>query len=439
MPRIRRTVGATTGFLALALLLTAAAAQEPAAPQDKPEAKPKVKKAAPPAEKEGPASTTMYLFLRTGPDEDEAEVRINLKKALTASGAKYVGEPKLKPVSPTFYDELAGLAEQAGPAAGVAGATDLAVRRLPAQGAVYELTLDPAQVLKKLTVRYKSGGPAKAYVPEAPKAGDEKKPPLVLIVPGRYAFTPEAGDTPADYDAEVAQFGKPDETKTAPWPATDKHFVVTLQKFVGNRELLFDKLRDPDVVPNPFNVKRADDLLFAFASLNSTADDTGDDAVGVDNVTIAAENLKSSRVKRVWAYYPLDEAGMKDAVAKFRDPKMTSEALSQEVRKNQVKAGAAASLKADDGPKWYELTLPEDNPRGRFSRTIKVENLFDLAAKYRMIGKLIVWEFDDGTNPPAAIRTQHPKAEAGKVFALDRFDASWQANVKQARDRDGKK
>jgi hypothetical protein len=428
MPRFRGPLGVAVGFLIAALV---AAAQEP------PEPKPLPRSAA--VGKDGPATTTMYLFLRTGPDEREDEIRLALGKALTASGAKYSGEPRLRSVSPTFYEELSSLVDNALPAAPVV-AGDVGVRRLAAPGAVYELTVDAAQVITKLTVRYKSGE-AKEYVPVAPKAGGEaeKAPPLVLIVPGRYALAVEPGQTPVEYDATLAEFGKKDEVKTAKWPVADKHFVVTLKDFVGSREAVFEKLRDARVVPVPFDVKRADDLLFAFASLNSTAETAEGDRVGTDGVYLTAENLKNSRVRRVWAYYPLDEAGMAKAVEQFRDPKFNSETLSAEIRKNAVPAGKdAPEVKADDPPRWYELTQT-DGPQGPFSRRIPVENLFELASKYKTIGKLLVWEFDDGTNKPAAIRTQHPKSEVGRVYALDRFDAAWQANVKRALDRNGKK
>jgi hypothetical protein len=377
----------------------------------------------------------MYLFLRTGPDENDADILIDLKSALKASMSKYVGDVKLKPVSPTFYDELLGLVDQAAPPAVASG--DVAVRRLPAQGAVYELAIGDAQVLKKLTVAYKSGA-KKEYVPEARKDGDEKKPALVLIVPGRYAFTPDAGEVPGEYAAEVAEIGAKDKTITAAWPVSDKHFVVTLQKFEGNREQLFAKLRDLNVVPTAYEVKRSDDLLFAFASLKSTADVTDGDLVTFDSINLSVENLKNSKVRRVWAYYPLDEEGMKTAIAKFRDPKLNRESLCEEIRKSAVPLGTAASIKADDPPKWYELALPPDKPAARFGRTIAVDNLFDLAAKYRTVGKLIVWEFQDADGKPQAIPTQHPKAELGKVTALDRFDANWQAQVKQALDRQKK-
>ena len=428
MPRTRLAVGASTLLVALALGL-AAVAQVPKDPL-----KPKGPTASR-AEAEGPATTTMYLFLRTGPDENDADILIDLKSALKASMSKYVGDVKLKPVSPTFYDELLSLVDQAAPAAVAAG--DVTVRRLPAQGAVYELAIGDGQVLKSLSVKYKSGL-TKEYVPEARKEGEEKKAALQLIVPGRYAFAPDAGETPTEYTATVAEIGKPDAPVTAAWPVADKHFVVTLQKFEGNREQLFAKLRDLNVVPTAYEVKRSDDLLFAFASLKSTADSTEGDLVGFDAIGLSVENLKNSKVKRVWAYYPLDEEGMKAALAKFRDPKFNRESLCEELRKTAVPVGAVASIKTDDPPKWYELSLPADKPTGRFFREVKVSNLFDLAAKYRTVGKLIVWEFQEGDSKPQAIPTQHPDAKLGKVTVLERFDANWQAQVKQALERQKK-
>ena len=382
-------------------------------------------------DKAGPASTTLYLFLRTGAEEDEAEVLITLNRAVTKSGSRYAGKLKLNPVSPTFYEELLRLVDQAAPAAPVV-AGEVSIRRILAQGAVYEIAVGPRQLLTKLSVVYKSGA-KKEYVPAAPSAG-EAKPGLVLIVPGKYAFTPEPGDVPVEHAAEVSEAGKPAETKSAKWPVPDKHYVVTMDKFEGNRELLFAKMSDKIAVGNAFAVKRSDDLLFAFASLNASAENPDGDTVTLDSVTLSAENLKSDNVRRAWAYFPLDAETMKEAVATFRDKKMNSEVLCQEIRKNAVKVGAEASVKADEAtPRWYELALPPNDPRGRFSRTIKADSVLDLAKKYGTVGKLIVWEFDDGVSPPVALMTQHPDATVGKVLALDRLDAAWQANINQLR------
>ncbi|OWK36462.1 hypothetical protein FRUB_09025 [Fimbriiglobus ruber] len=424
------------------MIVSVAPSQAPKAkdadgPKDGAEPKPKVKAAAPaPAvplggAAEGPPSTTLYLFLATGADEREDEIVIALSNALKASEAKFVGELKLKAISPGFYQELRSLVDQVAPAAEADG---LGVRRLPSRGNDYELTIEPTQVMKKLTVTYKAAG-KKEYVPAGP---GEKDAPLVLIVPGRYAFSPQANDLPLEYAADVAEIGKKDESKSGQWPATDKHYVVTLPKFVGNREQLFEKLKDNKVVANAFNVKRSDDLLFAFASLNSTADDGEGDTFGADFVVVSAENLKNSNVRRVWVYYPLDEAALKEAVAKFRDPKLNSQTLCQEIRKEAVPFDQAAAVKADDPPRWYELQLPRDNPGGRFARKIMVDNLFEMAGKYKTLGRLIVWEFDNGLTPPSAISTNHPKPEVGKVWALDREDKDWGIKVKKATERNKK-
>jgi len=425
MPRTRLAVGVAVGLVALTLTLAGNA-------QDKPPLK---KSAAPPAraEKDGPASTTMYLFLRTGPDENDADIRNDLVNALKAAEAKYTGEVKLKAVSPTFYDELLSLVDQAAPAAAAAG--DVAVRRLPAQGVVYELTIGDAQVLKKLTVKYKSGL-SKEYVAEARKDGDDKKSPLVFIVPGRYAFTPEVNETPVEYAAEVAEIEKPDATLKSPWPVSDKHFVVTLQGFEGNREVLFSKLRDGNVVPALYEVKRSDDLLFAFASLKSIAGEVKEEDVGPNYVGLNAESLKTGKAKRAWVYYPLNGTELAAAVEKFRDPKYNRESLCEEIRKAAVPLGNAPPLKTDEPAKWYELG--PDAEFGGFYRKVEVENLFDLAAKYPTIGKLIVWEFDNGMTKPQAIPVLTPKAELGKVNVLERLNTSWQAKVKAALERQKK-
>jgi hypothetical protein len=415
MSRSRRPIPRTIGLVALLVVMGAALFAQ----DREPTVRPKLM-----GDK---ANTTLYLFLRTGPDENEKTILKDLKSALDASFAKYSGELKLKTVSPGFYDELAGLADQAG--AAPTAADGPMIRRIAAQETMYELSMDPAQNLKLLSVKFKGADKPAEYKPGRP--GD--KTPLTLIVPGKYAFSPPAGSTPMEYTMTLEELGKADTTKTAPWPAADKHFVVTLKNFVGDQEQLFAKLRDKSVVPNVFDVKRSEDLLFAFASLNSTAEGIGEDTITNDRITLGAENLKTSDVRRVWALYPLLEKDVQSELEKFS--KFDSVQLGEEIRKNSVPVGSLPNVSPDEPAKWYELQMPPNTNNSRFVRELKVDNLFDFAAKYPTIGKLLVWEFDNGTGNQRAIQVVNPKKGDSRTFVLDRMDTTWQNKVKQAKEK----
>jgi len=431
MPRLRLQIVTAIGFVTLIATTLLFAQENTPSGQKKAEPLPK---AAPADPKRLPGesnpSTTLYLVLLTGPDEFSDDIVMNVKKALTYTRATYAGEPKIKAVSPTFFEEFADLIDQAS-TVGAAAEDVLGVKRLSSREVVYELTIDPSQILKKLEVTYKSGK-KEEYEP----AGPGEKSALTLIVPGKYAFTPLVGDTPKTYGVTVGEFGKKDATKTANWPITSKYFVLTLKNFVGNKDALFAALGNPGVVANPFKVKRGDDLQFAFASLNSTAAEIDEDPIGIDGIRLTAENLPNSVVRRVWCYFPLDEEGVKKAIEEFRKDGLRSVSMSKEIRKNSDPAtNAKATINDSDAPKWYELaTAPaaEAGPRVGFVRELRVDNLRKLYDRYKTLYKFMVWEFDNGTAAPEAIAIQHPKTEIGRVYAIERELQGWRRKAEAA-------
>ena len=379
------------------------------------------------AGKGGTGNTTFYLVLRTGPNEVDSDILDNLTTVLEVSKATYEGKPKIKAVSPVFFEEFAELIDQAAPPANV-GDGKLSVKRLAARETSYELSIEPTEVLTKLIVTYKS----KKTVEYKPAGPAEKNPPLVATAPGRYAFTPPAGEIPASYILEINEFGKPDSVKKGEWPESNKYFVVTLKKFVGDKDVLFANLRNKKYVPNAFDVKRADDYLFAFADLNTTVAKTGPGIVSIDAITLNAEDLAESEVSRVWMYFPVDDEGIKKAVEKFRAEGMRGKELSEAIQANFSPATDGKAVLNDiDGPKWYELPrVPKENATKSvgFARTFTVDSLRKFYDKYKTLNQLIVWEFQNGTTK-AAIKVQHPKQEIGTVFALDREWPGWKIEV----------
>lgn len=410
MSGLRRRLRPPVRGLAVAALLfgCAALAQEPRRP------------GAPPA-----PGKTLYLVLRTGPEETEKGVLATLKQGVEKSGAKTAGEPTIRLVSPAFYEEFQALVDRAGPPAAAADGA-VSIRQLPSRDAVFEIKLERAQLLKQLRVEYKEGG-VKKYTPEA--AGG--KSPLVLTVPGRYAFTPPADATPVSCEGDVAEVGKPDTTFKQDWPRGDKFFVVTIRNFVGEQKKLFEVIQDKAQVANPLdNVALEGNLEFAFATLNSSAPLPGDDELDAEsNLKLTVETVPRRSPKRVWVYFPLDEAGLKAARDSYR--KFGSVELPAEVRKDRVPAGEAATIDPQTAAKWYELPA-EPTPAGtdpaRFTRKVKLDDVAGLAEKYPQLWMLVVWEFDTGT--PEAIQVKHPKDD--RVYVLERERPGWQKIVQKA-------
>ena len=373
-----------------------------------------------------PPETTVYLILRTGPNETPEGILGTLKLGIEKSGAAIAGEPTIKTVSPAFLEEFEALVDQASGGPVVAAKDGASIRLLPSRETVYEVKLAPTQILKTLAVTYEKAG-EKVYSPTAPGG----KSPLVLTVPGRYAFTPEPADNPTAYAAAVAELGKPDTELKGKWPAADKCFVVTLRNFRGDRKVLFDTIQNPKLVANPLkNVRLGNDLVFAFASLNSDAAKRKRGRITENNeLVVTIETLPDRNPKRVWVYFPLDETQMAAAREKYQ--KFGVDTLPGEIRKDAVPADRVATVGPKDAPKWLEL--PAGTP-GEFRRTIKLTDPVGLAKTYPALWMLVVWEFDNGT--PQIIKVQDPKGEPAVVLGQE-FD-DWQKDIQAATRRPAK-
>ncbi len=438
-PRPTRRVRVAVALVAA--LLTAAPAAALAPPTDP--LAPKVNPSPDtPAAGRAPADTTLYLMLRTGPKETEQAILETISKGLAAQKTNTAGKPTIRSISPAVYAELTALVNQATDGPTVESAGGASVKPMLTRDTLFEVKIDSNQTLKTFRVTYQKAGP-KDYAPTAAGAAA----PLVLIVPGRYAFRPEAGDTPTAYELVVADLGKPDATIKAPWPVSDKFFVVTVRNFSGNKEELFKVIQDPDKVANPLdNVQVGSDFLFAFAGLNSSAGKARGGIREDNTLELYAEKIEKRSVKRVWALFPLDEKGLADQKDKLG--KLSGGQLSAEVRKaNPVRvtdeglAGKAFPQVAPADPaKWYELLLPKvvSGSPGQerttlgdtFQARVRLTDLPAMAAKYPNLWTLYVWEFDDGSQQEA-IQVQVPNTD-DRAYFLPREQPNWQRNVSDA-------
>jgi len=367
-------------------------------------------------------TTTLYLVVRTGPKEEKDDILETLKTGLKKSLSSTATPPTIRPVSPAFFEEFAALVDKA---AGneVADAKDgMSIKMLPSVNALYELKVLPTQVLKELRVTYLKAG-LKTYTPAAPGAKVGTGGSLILIVPGRYAFTPEPGLSPASYEADVAELGQPDGVQKGAWPAGDKFFVVTMRDFKGNRDAMFAVIQDPKQVANPLDsVQLGNDLLFAFAGLNSTkVKPNGPISDGF--LTVTVPTVPKRTPKRVWVYFPLDEKTLPEAKEKYKE--FDRNQLPVEIRKTSVAATIQdAKVGPKDPPRWFELSGEGAPPGGeptQFSRRIKLDGMSELTEKYPRVWMLQVWEFDDGK--PQAIMVEHPKED--RVTALEAELQGW--------------
>lgn len=381
---------------------------------------------------DGITPKTLYLVLRTGPNETETEIQSKLRRGIDHVGAIIDGDPRIRPVSGAFVEELEALADRAGAVAAGEEKDGISLRYLPSRDSAYEIKIPPTQVLRKLKVTYQKAG-EKEYVPASPG----EKGPLFLSVSGRYAFTPEPGDIPLKYEGEVSEFGKPDSNFQREWPKSDKFFVVTMKNFRGNKDALFRAIQDKDVVPNPFKLyDEKADLMFAFASLNSTVGRPGRSAINERNeLLLSVETLPNESPKRAWVYLPLDEESAQKALEEYR--KFNTLELPQEIRKSAVRFPFQAALGVQDTPKWHEVPMKFPPRPTEFERVVKLNGLRELGLKYPKMYMLVVWEFDSERpgSKPEAILVEDKAEKSGRVTVMKRELADWGQGVQDALKR----
>jgi len=372
----------------------------------------------------------VYLVLKADPTETEETIRKMLKKAIKLAAAT-IDEPlTVKAVSPGFFEEFQALVDKAG-GAPLVDPKNGPIRLIPSRDVIYEIKLSPSQLLTELRVTYSKGG-LKKY--NAKGEGTA----LRLTAPGRYAFTPEAGDTPLKYEVDVAELRKPNVTLDGVWPQEDRYFVATLRNFRGSQKDLFDVFKKPGNFPNRIDVEKLqNDMVFAFASLKAqVALRKGKVRISQNELILTMDTLRNTDPKRVWVYFPLRKEKDKDEVAaklaEYR--KYSAEQLVTEIRKTSVKLNEAGSIGPDDPPRWFELpprldSGPPDGPYEEYQRTIRLADIPKLAEKYPSAWFLVVWEFDDGTTQEA-IRTADEKGNP--VYVLEQELPDWSKEIKNA-------
>jgi hypothetical protein len=103
---------------------------------------------------------------------------------------------------------------------------------------------------------------------------------------------------------------------------------------------------------------------------------------------------------------------------------------AKKVDAGETRPGAASpayTLDAVDKARWFELT---PNGEGRFSARITLKNPRKLLSDYPIASRLLVFEFDDGTSDPEAIRVKDADGREGYVISQP-IDA-WGPGVKEA-------
>lgn len=370
-----------------------------------------------------PGETTLYMMVRAGAHLSEVQLKNTLTRGLDKALCTIDGQPHIRQVSPYIFEELEAITSRTAKAVSTATPEHTVIRRLPVRDqGMWEFHLtSPSQVLKKLSITYKSAG-KKEYTPVGPQEKGEVK----LIVPGSYAVKLEPNDEPVSYEAEVVDLGAESTKMEGKWPAMDRCYVVTMNNFRGSRDRLFRIIQDPREVPNPLDsVRLGSDLVFVFANMDANAAALEGDQVSGNSLVVNVPAARNRATARVWMLFPLTESEMKAKLKELRDIK-DDEKLAKLIRESSVKASTDHTVGPDTPPRWLELP---DHGLGRsFRRVIPLRDFKGLLDKYPSVWRILVWEYDDGK--PAAIQVEHPVLRT-PVLAVEKDIKEWPTALRE--------
>lgn len=415
MPLHFRTACAGAWLAALTLLSVASAQPPTAGPQE------------PAVSRLGRAGeTTLFMLVRTGPHLTPESLKGTLQDGLAAARCTIDGEPLIRPVNPAVFEEIESLASQAaeatqgGPVKPTSG-----IRRMASRDLLWEFRLaSPSQILKRLTVKYRSTD-GREYTKEYTPAGPADEGPLTLVAPGVYALKPEA-DTPVSYDAEIVALGQPAQKMEGKWPSSDRHYVITLRNFRGDKDYLFHMLQDPSKVANPLDsIRLGSDLVFVFANLEATGAEEDDDVIAGNNLILGAPGPRGGHASRGFILFPLTEAGMKENLEKYRKI-LDSRDLITKVREEATFVNQSSEIGPDTPPRWIELPRL---PNGRYRREVPLRDFAGLLEKYPRVYGLVVWEFENDAGVRRAIQMKLPGG--GLSMVREKEVLNWSNSLKE--------
>lgn len=380
-----------------------------------------------PAGTQGNTKRTLYLLLRTSPDQTEDVILQTIKNGLREAKLQIRGEPIIRTISPAFVEEIQRLlpdsplqVEAADDAKGTEG--KLSIHSLSEN--IYEVQLPSNKyVLKELSVEF-ADGTTQTYKVSSPK--DKRPPILELKYPGSYIFRPQGQVVPKKCTARVLD-ANGERSFTADWPIQNKAYLIILRDFEGNLDKLFDIVRDRKKVANPIDVRSLDQHLFAIASVGLEPE-IGPVIRG-NALYDRVPDLKTRNVKHVWICLPLranDVDKQIEGLLKHPDVKNVPVDLPRVIQKNLVPASETAKLNKGiiGQPKWWETTREGD----LFTRTFILEDIPALVEHIPSMWQLIVYVFEDAEGRKELIFVKHPIT--GKVVPIHSDEIiTWRRNL----------
>lgn len=367
------------------------------------------------------ARETLFVMVKTDGKKLAQDLKKDFELAVQAAKATTSGIDNPKPISPLFYYQLDSVIRNAdidlNPKNINPGGWEF--RRMPVVEQKWEFKLpNPAdQLLQTMVVKYTRAGQVK-YVAKSSNPDKEKQ--FELIERGRYGIAQISDDVPESFKATLMKLGSKEEIVIeGNWPETVALYMVAIRDFVGDKALMYNQLKDSNVIPLPAKDIQQENFTFSFLNMTNVA--PTDIPVLVNGKYIATVG-KSPEIspKRVWILFPLTKQQAEDQEKLLNDPKVAREAVAQTILdQGVVRVGedAVAELDSKKPKKWIELG--EQGLGLPFRRDIDLgNNPGEFMKNYPEVYSLVVREFDNGLGFTAAIKVDGKHANLQHLKSL---------------------
>jgi len=359
-----------------------------------------------PTREEG-VSQSLLLLVRCNPELTPEQIRETLQFGAAAAGCQ-VSQIVVREVAPHTLDEIESmlrLIDRREPMEQTV--TDLQLIRRPAVEAVWEIRLSkaPAEVIDTFEVAVEKVGAAaetprqwKTYRPVPPEAADLKAGSLVAVSlrNGRYEFYPAPGEMPTEFRFEVVAEDGSRREITGKFPQMDRCFLIQMINFRGDRTRLFEVVRNPSQVPNPFSdIKERTNLAIVFGNIRASTAVVGETLDGLELI-VSVPGVPGRAPARVWMLFPLTAEQLAEEEAKLKALGEWSK-LPQEIRRRALKSTdpQVPIIEAKE-PRWYELVPAGSGFEQRIKLVANPQDFAKLRERFPRIYRILVWEFEGG-------------------------------------------
>jgi hypothetical protein len=356
---------------------------------------------------EGNVAQTLLLLVRCNPELTAEQIRETLQFGSAAAGCE-VSQIVVREVAPHTLDEVESVLRLIDrPEGGEVNIEELQLSRRPAVHTIWDIKLSkaPEETIESFDVALQKIGSSadsapqwKTYRPVVPEAANLESGSFVAVSlrNGRYEFYPPPGEMPTEFRVSIIGEDGSKREVTGKFPQLDRCFLIQMVNFRGDRARLFEVVRNPAEVPNPFSdIKERSNTAVVFGNIRGSTAVVGETLDGLELV-VSVPGVPGRAPARVWMLFPLTAERLAQEEANLKGLEQWTK-LPEEIRRRAVKStDPQVPIIDSEEPRWYELVPAGSGFEQRIKLVTKPEDFPKLRQRFPRIYRILVWEFEGG-------------------------------------------